>query len=162
MAISRTKKEEVVEKIKGIVGNAKTIVFVHFKGVTSQETNELRFACAEEKVGYTIARKTLIKKAFEGSKIDGELPEFEGEIAVAYSDDILASAQAMGAQSKKLGGRLEIVGGIFDNKFTTKEEMISIANIPPLKTLYAQFLNVIKSPIQGYASVLGQIAEKKQ
>lgn len=161
MAISRSKKEAVVEKIKRIISSSKTIVFVHFKNVTSEETNLLRNACAEGEVGYTVARKTLIKKAFDGGGVKGDFPELEGEIAVAYSSDILASAQVIGEQGKSLGNRVEIVGGIFENAFISKEEMNAIANIPPIKTLYAQFLTVIQSPVQGCASVLSQIANKK-
>jgi ribosomal protein L10 len=40
--------------------------------------------------------------------------------------------------------------------------MESIALIPSQKTLYAQFVNIINSPIQGFVVALNAIAEKKQ
>ena len=39
--------------------------------------------------------------------------------------------------------------------------MTEIALIPSRETLLAQFVNIINSPIQGFASVLDQIAEQK-
>ena len=70
--------------MKDIFQNAKTIVFVQFDRVTSEEMNALRGVCADEQVSYMVAKKTLIRKAFEDSNLDGELPELEGEIALAY------------------------------------------------------------------------------
>ena len=40
--------------------------------------------------------------------------------------------------------------------------MISIASIPTLQVLYGQFVNLINSPIQGFAMVLSEIAKQKE
>lgn len=161
MAISRTKKEAVIERLKGIFDVAQTIVFVQFDKVTAEEANALRGVCVDEDVGYLVAKKTLIRKAFADSLLDGVLPDMEGEVAVAYGDDMLIPARVMGEQSKVLEGRLTIVGGVFEKALVSQERMQSIAAIPPLETLYVQFLTIIRVPVQGFASVLGQIADTK-
>ena len=162
MAISRTKKEAVVAQLKGIFDTAQTVVFVQFDKVTAEEANALRGVCADEGVGYFVAKKTLIRKAFADSSLDGTLPDMEGEVALAYGDDMLVPARVMGEQGKELGeDRLTIVGGVFEKALVSQEKMRSIAAIPPLETLYAQFLTVIRAPVQGLASVLGQIADTK-
>ena len=161
MALSRTKKETIVSALRDIVKSARTVVFVRFNGVTSEEANALRSACDSEDVGYMVAKKTLIKRVFDGASFDGSLSDMEGEIAVAYGSDMLAPARIMGEQGKKLDGRISIVGGVFENAFVGPEKMQSVADIPPVKTLYAQFLTVIRGPVQGYVSALGQIADKK-
>lgn len=159
MAISRTKKEAVVEQLKNIFDTAQTIVFVQFDTVTAEEANALRGVCADEGVGYFVAKKTLIRKAFADSSFDGALPDMEGEVALAYGADMLAPARVMG---EELGAdRLTIIGGVFEGVLVSQEKMQSIAAIPPLETLYAQFLTVIRAPAQGFASVLGQIADTK-
>ena len=162
MAITRSKKEEVVQKIKEIAENAQTITFISFDKVTAEEANTVRNACADAEVGYTVAKKTLIQKAFEGTTIDGEFPNLEGEVAVAYGKDLLAPARIMGEQSKALDGRLQLIGGVFEGDFISAEEMKKIAAIPPIETLYAQFLTVISAPVRGFVSVLDQIAKKEK
>ena len=162
MAISRTKKEAVVEKLRSIFADAQTIVFVQFDKVTAKEANDLRGACADEEVGYIVAKKTLIRKAFKDSTLEGELPVMEGEIALAYGTDILSPARIIGEWGKKMEDRLQIVGGIFERSLVPQEQMQAIADIPPVETLYAQFLTVIRGPVQGFASVLSQIADKKE
>src|SRR3989344_1493738 len=43
MAISREKKGEILERLKGIVERAVTVVFVNFHGLRSQDTSLLRW-----------------------------------------------------------------------------------------------------------------------
>ncbi|MDE0243309.1 MAG: 50S ribosomal protein L10 [Candidatus Kaiserbacteria bacterium] len=160
MALSRSQKESAVATIKENVTKAKTLVFVRFDKVTAEEMNALRTSCANEDVHFIVAKKTLLRKAFDGADIDGEFPSLDGEVALASSEDLLASARIMGEQSKQLEDRLHIIGGVFEGAFTPEGQMQVIADIPPLKTLYAQFLMVIRSPIQGFVSVLDQVAKK--
>ena len=62
---------------------------------------------------------------------------------------------------KKYKNSISILGGVFDGKFMSKEEMMGIALIPSQKTLHAMFVNVINSPIQGFVMALDQISKKK-
>ena len=80
---------------------------------------------------------------------------------MAYSAYLIAPAREVFAFQKKYKDNLSIVGGIFDGKYMSKEEMMAIALIPSRETLYAQFVNVINSPIQGLVMALDAIAKKK-
>jgi len=62
---------------------------------------------------------------------------------------------------KKFDKKISIVGGIFEGGFKNQTEMLTIAQIPGMKTLQAQFVNIINSPIQGFVMALDQIAKKK-
>lgn len=161
MAISRSKKEATVEKLKTAIAGATTVVFVHFDKVTSEEANALRGVCDHEGVGYLVAKKTLIRRAFEQVSFEGVLPDLDGEVAVAYGADMLTPARVMGEQAETLKDRFFIIGGVFEDAFVSPERMRIIASIPPVEILYAQFLMVIRSPVQGLVRALSQIAEKK-
>jgi large subunit ribosomal protein L10 len=161
MPISKNKKKEIIEKVSDLLKNAKSIVFFNFKGFNVKSTIEMRRALRESKVGYMVAKKTLAKRAFDEAKIEGEMPVIVGETAMAYSADLTAPAREVFNFQKKYKDNLAIVGGIFDGKYMSKEEMMSIALIPSQQTLYAQFVNVINSPIQGFVVALSKIAEKK-
>ncbi len=84
-----------------------------------------------------------------------------GQIAIAYSDDLLAPAREVFAFQKGHKDNISIVGGVFDGKFMDATAMMSIATIPPLQTLRGMFVNLINSPIQRFAVVLDQIALAK-
>lgn len=163
MALTREKKEEVVEKVKNITKNAQSITFVNFKGLGVEKANQVRQKLKDEDVGYLVAKKSLIKRAFNEVGVSGEMPSLEGEIAIAYSnDDLTAPAREVYQFQKKEAGILSIVGGIFDGSFMNMEQMTEVASIPPKIVLRGQFVNLINSPIQGFVIALDKIAEKKE
>lgn len=161
MAITRAKKEEIVQKAKNIFGTAKTVAFVNFKGLTVAEVSELRKALKAQEVGYTVAKKNLLRRALKDAKVAGDEPALEGEIALAYGSDELAPAREVAPFVKKFQGHLAFAGGIFEGKFVSKEEITSIAAIPGMETLRAMFAQIINSPRSRLAIALGQVAQKK-
>jgi large subunit ribosomal protein L10 len=162
MALTKAKKTEVVASVKKILDNAKTVVFVNFHKLTVLETTQIRKALRESQVGYYVAKKTLIKRALDEKKYTGELPALDGEVALVYSEDQIAGAREIFNFQKKFDKRISIIGGIFEEGYKDQASMLSIANIPSRHTLYAQFVNLINSPIQGLVIALNGIAEKKQ
>lgn len=162
MAITKEKKKEILEKVRTAVDGAQSVVFVNFNGLNVSDTTELRSVLRNEGVGYTVAKKTLIGRALDNKDIKGERPEFEGELAIAYGEDLLAPAREIHTFSKKHKDNIAILGGIFEGEYKSKDEMLAIATIPPLQTLRAQFVNVINSPIQGFVMAVNAIADKKE
>lgn len=162
MAITRQKKEDVVAKVKDVISNAASVVFVHFKGLSVGDTSAMRKSLREGGVGYYVAKKTLIRKALSDKGYQGEIPELPGEVAIAWSsEDATQAARDIFEHGKKHKGALSILGGIFDGKFTDAAGMNAIATIPPVPVLRGMFVNVINSPIQGLVIALDKIAEKK-
>jgi len=164
MAISKQKKGEILEGLKKIFQEAKTVVFVNFHKLTVADATALRNALRKEGVNYLVAKKTLTKKAMELVKTEGELPPLDGELALAYLDkgeDIISPARGISEFGKTHKGVVSILGGVFGGKLIGKDEMAAIALIPSMQTLRAQFVNVINSPIQGLVMALDQIAQKK-
>jgi large subunit ribosomal protein L10 len=162
MALAKAKKGEIVQDVARAVKGSKSIVFVNFHGLTVANVTELRKQLTSQGVKYMVAKKTLAKRAFAESGTEGELPELEGEFAMAYGEDLIAPAREIYNFQKKLADKITIIGGIFDGKYMTKDEMTDIASIPGVKTLHAQFVNLINSPLQGFVMALSEIAKKKE
>ena len=160
MAITRKKKEEVVAKVRGIAKDAATIVFANFKGLTVAEATEMRKALRTENIGYAVVKKSLIRRGLEEAKFEGTAPELEGEIALAWGKDELATARELAVFVKKFGEHLAFAGGVFGGKFVGKEEIASIAAILGLDALRAQFVQLINSPLQRFAVVLSEHAKQ--
>jgi len=160
MAITRQKKEEIVAKVSGIARDSKTIVFAQFKGLPVVEQSEMRKALREQEVGYSVAKKTLVKRAFAEAGFEGEMPVLDGEVAVAYSADELAPARELAVFIKKFPEQLAFAGGVFGGKYVSAAEIKSIAAIPGMQTLRAQFVQLINSPLQRFAVVLNAKADK--
>ncbi|MFA5736585.1 MAG: 50S ribosomal protein L10 [Candidatus Paceibacterota bacterium] len=166
MAITKEKKSAIVEKLKFIADKGKTIVFVNFHGLSVEGVNDLRKNLRLKEVGYYVAKKTLIKRTLGEANFDGEMPELEGEIALSYltneEGDTLLPIKEIYDFQKKNAEVIKIVGGIYNGSFVDADFVIQMAKIPNRETLYAQFVNLINSPIQGLVMALDQIAQKKE
>lgn len=161
MPITLDKKKELVVNLEKALKGANSVVFVKFDKLQVADVNALRRGLQKENVGYQVAKKTLLKRALSTHDISGDLPEIPGQIAIAYSEDLLAGAREVFEFQKKHKDNVSIVGGVFEGKYMNASEMMSIATIPPLQTLRGMFVNLINSPIQRFAVVLNQIALAK-
>ncbi len=161
MARTKVQKKEIIEKVKKITEDAKSMVFVHFKRLKVNDMVSFRKALRAEGVGFFVSKKTLAKKALDANSYAGSMPELDGEVGLAYSKDLIAPAREVYTFQKKFKDSIAILGGVFDGKYMAKDEMLTIATIPSQKTLHGMFVNIISSPMRGLVVAMDQIAKKK-
>jgi len=159
--ITKSQKKEIAAKLDNAL-SATTAVFVSFDKLGVEDNNVLRKALKTNDSDYMVAKKTLLRRAMEASSVKGDAPDLgEGMVAVAFGDDQMAPAREVFEFEKEHKGTVTIMGGIFGGEFKNQAEMMEIATIPGMETLRGMFANVINSPLQRFAVVLGQVAEKK-
>lgn len=161
MAISKEKKGAILSKLKDIMKESASLVLVNFHNLPVSDSSTVRKELRKNGVGFLVAKKSLTKKALSEAGFGGEQPLLPGELGIVYSSDPIEGARGVYEFQKKLDKKIQIVGGVFENKFMSQAEMLVISQIPGLKTLQAQFVNLINSPIQGFVMALDQIAKKK-
>ncbi len=161
MAISKGKKQEILQKLDAVRKSAETMVFVKFTGLKGVDATLMRRTLRERGVGYIVAKKTLMERVLGEGGYTGTLPELPGEVALAYSADQIAPAQSIQEFQKKYKDAVSILGGIFAGSYKSKAEMTEIASIPSLQVLRGMFAQLINSPRQRFAVVLSKVAETK-
>lgn len=172
MPLTREKKGVIIDKIADTLKKAGAIVFVKFHGVSVTDVAAMRQGLRTRGIGYTVVKKTLMRRALDTLATEGIRPELPGEIAIAYGADDVEPAKGIAEFAKKFDKRVEAVGGILESRYITKEEVEALARIPSRQILYGQFAMLINSPVQQtvgvlsgvmrtFAVALGQIAEKK-
>lgn len=161
MARTKAQKKEIIEKVSTLMDGAKSLVFVNIHGLKLEDATKMRKALKADKVGFFVAKKSLTSLALAGKKYEGTAPELVGEFGFAYGTDLVAPARGVYEFQKKLKDQVNIIGGVFENKYMTRDEMVSIASIPPLNVLHGMFVNVVNSPIQGFVMALSEIGKKK-
>lgn len=162
MARTKAQKKEIIEKVESLMNGANSLVFVNIHGLKIGEATAMRRKLKSDNVGFFVAKKSLTALALKKKGYTGTMPELVGEFGFAYGADLVAPARGVYEFQKKFKDQLAIIGGVFENKYVSKDEMISIASIPPLATLHGMFANVINSPIQGFVMALSEIGKKKQ
>jgi ribosomal protein L10 len=88
MAVSRKQKEDILNELVVKFKEAKSIGFACTSTMTVSEFASLRTSLREVNASYSLAKKTLIKKAIKDAlDIEIDLSTLEGQIGVVCSND---------------------------------------------------------------------------
>ena len=157
-----SEKQAVVADLTNKLQNAAAGVLVDYKGITVAEDTALRAELRKNNVEYAVVKNTLLQFAVNNCGMNELDSLLNGATALAIChDDPVAPARVVNDFAKKIEGRFEIKGGFMDGKAMPLDEVLALANIPPLPILQAQVLGTMLAPISGLACVLKQIAEKQ-
>ena len=157
-----SEKQAIVADLTNKLQNAAAGVLVDYKGITVAEDTALRAELRKNNVEYAVVKNTLLRFAVNNCGMNELDSLLNGTTSVAIcQDDPVAPARVINDFAKKIDGRFEIKGGFMDGKAMPLDEIMALANIPPLPVLQAQVLGTMLAPISGLACVLKQIAEKQ-
>lgn len=162
MAISKAKKVAIIEKLESGIKGAETVTFVNFHGLTVGEVTQLRKALRAEGVSYYVAKKTLVKRALDAQKLTGTQPEFPGELALAWGADPVASAKGVFEFAKTRKDKISLVGGVYQGAYFSKEEIMSLATIPPRQAMLGQFVGMLNASIANVVRAIDAKGKKME
>lgn len=170
MALTKEQKEEVVKDLRKKIDKQQSITFINFEGLKVDQLTALRKKIKELGGELKVAKKTLIKLAFERAGL--KLKEFEGQLGLifAFKDKFkpLKETYNFSQENKSL----QIVGGLFGKEFVKKKRIIEIAQLPSRKELLRRvsfgigsplsgLVNVFQTNIKGLVYTLNQVKNKK-
>ncbi|PIR94950.1 50S ribosomal protein L10 [Candidatus Falkowbacteria bacterium CG10_big_fil_rev_8_21_14_0_10_37_6] len=155
MAITKKHKKDIISNFEEKIKRSKSIVFTKFFGVGANDINDLRDKFKSEGGEYFVAKKTLMEKAFENSEIEGVKPrDFEGEVAAIFGYEDEVSPAKIINEFAKSHEKMEVVGGVLENKFISAAQVKNLAMLPSREELYAKVVGSINAPISGFVNVL--------
>ena len=154
MALKKEKKQEIVKGLKENMKKQKTAVFVAFKGIKAKDVFSLREQLKKDKCLLEVVKKTLLDIVLKENGIDIGKKKFQGETALIFGfEDEVAPARIAHQFSLK-NVNLKILGGIFQNKFAEREEILTLAKLPSKQELYTKVVGTINAPVSGFVNVL--------
>ncbi|MYE38306.1 MAG: 50S ribosomal protein L10 [Candidatus Spechtbacteria bacterium SB0662_bin_43] len=174
MAISKTKKQEVVSELKKAFGDANIVIFTDFSGMDVASITHLRSRIREAGGRYIVAKKNLMYIALQDKNIEGIDPRtLEGEIAIALSEsDSVMLAKTIHSFAKD-DKKPVMLSAIMDSQILSRAEVEHLATLPSKDELHARVVGSINAPAFGLARalsdtmrrlvyVLNAIAEQKR
>lgn len=154
MAISRERKEELVEEYKQLLERSAGIIISTHSGLTVNAAEELRAKIREVGGEFHVVKNSLMKLAMEDASVpipDGSL---EGTTAVGFADeDIPGVAKAIVDLSKD-AEVVKVKAGIVRGMVYDDKQIERLAELPPLNVLQGQLLGLIEAPASQLAGVL--------
>ncbi len=156
MPKTKNEKKEILKNLEDKISKSKSIVFAGFNSLEVKENEELRQKLKDEGNEYLVAKKTLIKIAFEnqGHK-DLDIDSLSGKVAAVFSyEDEVSGAKIIDAFRKNKEDKLYFLGGLLEGKMINQEKVTELAKLPSREELYARIVGSINAPISGFANVL--------
>ena len=150
---------DLAEKIKGSCAG----VLVEYKVINVADDTKLRKELREAGVEYTVVKNTLLKRAIEGTEIEGMSEVLEGTTALAVShEDQIAPARILNKFAKDSDGKFVIKSGYMDGKVMSPAEIAAIADLPSKEGLVQMLLSVLVSGPRGLAIALSEVAKAQE
>ena len=121
-------KQQIIDEIKQTTSDASTIVLFDYRGLTDNESKELRRALREVGSDYKVFKNTLMKRAFHD--LDINLDEsLEGPSALAYGSDAIAPIKVL-SEFAKTHSALVLKVGVVDGEVSDDKQLAELAKIP--------------------------------
>lgn len=156
MALTKEKKDKSLKSLKENISKQKSIVFIDFSKINSKDLFSLRKTLKEADCLLKIGKKTLMKIAFNNlgdSFWDSVKNSAKGQLALVLGFKDEVAPARISKKFSKVNENLKILGGIFENRFIEKEQVLVLADLPSKEELLAKLILSIKSPIAGFANI---------
>ena len=154
------RKEQTVQEIAEVAKNSSSFILFDYRGLTAEETSELRTKLRENDSKYKVWKNTLTKRALDS--LNYNLDDcLEGPSAMAYSEDTIAPIKTL-SEFAKSHPALEIKGGIVDGKVATLEEINALATLPSRDGLLTMLASGLIGTVKNLSIALNLLSEQKE
>ena len=157
MALSKEKKQAVVEEVQQLLASSKLTVAARYAGTSVEAMQGLRAQASDNGTKVKVVKNRLFKKAL--TSVDGlkdlDASAFSGQLLYAFNDsDEVAPAQSLAAFAKTQPQVEFVVGLTADGQILSAEDLKALAALPTKDQLRAQAIGIISAPASSLVGVL--------
>ncbi|MGD2114469.1 MAG: 50S ribosomal protein L10 [Acidobacteriota bacterium] len=160
MALSRSKKEQLVVDYEQGVAEAPHAFVFSYQGISVPKVTELRQKIRESGGSYVVVKNRLVLRAIEGTALEGLKEQFRGPTAVVYGDEEPVALAKILTDFQKDAPVIQFRGGLLNGRQVDAEQIKEIANLPSREELIAKLLFLLKSPVTRLVRGLGAIPQQ--
>lgn len=157
MALSKTKKDEVVAEVAELLSTSKMTVITKYEGTTVKALQRLRREGRDNGTQLKVVKNRLVIKALGQTDTlkAVDTGALQGMLLYAFNaEDEVAPAQVI-ANFAKTNPTLEFVGAISaEGKFLSADEVKSLATLPSKNELIGQVVGMLFSPLNDVTNAL--------
>jgi len=157
------KNQNAVKTIKDKLEKSKSVTFVDYVGLSSEQANQLRSQVKAAGGEVFVSKNTLVKVAIDETKnkdLEQSKKDLEGPtMAIFGFSDPIAPIKALFEFVKGLD-LLKIKSAIIEGVYSTPEKVELIKTIPSREILLSKFIGGLNAPITGFVSVMGGVQKK--
>ena len=157
MAISKQRKEEVLNQYADWLKRSQAVLLVEYTGAKMKDLDAIRAKIRESGGEFHIMKNTLAKRALKGTAFESLTAHFEGSTAIAYTEtDPVALAKTL-TTFMKTAPSLQIKAAVVQGQPIKPAEVTDLANMPGKPELYAKLLFLLNAPATNLVRVLSAV-----
>jgi len=157
MALTRQKKEDIIQEVTTLLEESKLTVLAKYTGTSVKEIQALRESAEVNGTSIKVIKNRLIIKALSTSDkfSSADKTEIKGQLLYAFnSTDEVAPAKDLAVFAKQ-APTIEFVGALTDDgNFISAAEVTELSQLPTKDQLRAQLVGTISAPLNGFVNVL--------
>lgn len=154
MAISRVKKEELIEEYVKRLNDSEAIIITDYRGLTVPEMQELRAEIRKAEGSFAVVKNTLTRRALEEAGLPIADEMLFGPVGIGFCrQNITGVAKAVTDYAKK-NETLVVKGGVMGDQIMDEAAIKNLASLPSIEVLRAQLLGLISAPASQLAGVV--------
>lgn len=151
----RKEKQFLLDEIKDKLSESSAFVLTSYSKIDPNMASDFRMSVVETGGLFCVVKKRVFLKAAEEAGISIDKEMLKGHIGVIYTgEDTVATTKAVYKFKKANGELLEVLGGRFEGKMFSPEDLKEISALPSKEEMRAQFLGVLEAPMSGVVSVM--------
>ncbi|CAK6700120.1 MAG: 50S ribosomal protein L10 [Cyanobium usitatum Tobar12.5m-G36] len=139
-------KQQIVDELKGLLGEAEMALVLDFKGLSIKEMSDLRIRLQASKGVCKVTKNTLMRRAIDGNTAWANLDSLlTGSNAfVLVKGDVGGAVKAVQSFQKDTK-KSEVKGGLFEGKLLSEKDIKAIGDLPSKEVLMAQIAGAINA-----------------
>jgi large subunit ribosomal protein L10 len=138
-------KQQIVEELKQLLGEAEMALVLDYKGLSIKEMSDLRGRLAQSGI-CKVTKNTLMRRAIDGDDTWSSLdPLLTGTNAfVLVKGDVGGAVKAVQSFQKD-SKKSELKGGLFEGRLLDQNDIKAIGDLPSKEVLMAQIAGSINA-----------------
>jgi large subunit ribosomal protein L10 len=154
MAISRKKKEELVQEYVDLLNSSEAVIFTNYSGLSVSEIQQLRAKIREAEGSFSVVKNTLARRALEEVGLPVADDILIGPIGIGFCHQNVTGVAKAISEFSKSNEFLAIRGGLMGDRVIDEAAIKSLASLPSIEVLRAQLLGLINAPASQLAGVV--------
>ena len=153
-------KQQQVASLSEKISAAVTGVLVDYSGITVADDTALRKELRENGVEYSVIKNSIIRRAVEGTSVEGISEVLEGNTAIALSNEDYTAAARILCKYADSHDNFKIKAGFLDGNVVDVATIDSLAKLPSKEVLLATVCSAFQAPIAAFARAVQAIVDK--
>ena len=154
MAITREKKETIVNEYVEKLRRSQAVIVSEYRGLSTKHIQGLRRDLRGAHSELTVSKNTLIARALTEVGLPAPEELLTGPVAVTFCYDEVAAPAKVLTKFAKDSKIMVLRGGLMGQSVFSEAGVQSLTELPSKEQLRAQFVGTLQSPMSGLVNVL--------